>query len=647
MGGLILAERIRNLIKVLNEANDTYYNSNNPLLTDKEYDHLFDELLQLEKETGIVYGNSPTQNVGYEVKSKLNKVEHPRPLLSLDKTKELEELRQFIGNKECVLSLKCDGLTSRIIYENGEISLGATRGNGQIGEEITHNVKTFTNLPLSSNEDFSVVGESIITFSDFQKINSRFTDDEKYKSARNLASGSVRQLDSQICSQRHVQFLAFGLLASPHNFTTREEQLLYLQDQGFDLAPYVVTNKEHVEQDIIYLKDLATQYDIPIDGLVCTYNDIIYAESLGFTSKFPKHSIAFKFEDDTYETTFLGVEANTTRTGMISLTGLFEPVDIDGVTVSRASLHNVDLFEGLQLGLGDTITVRRANMVIPQVMDNLTRSNTIELPKVCPSCGSNAVIRTAKEARFLYCSNEQCTSLIGKRIEHFVSRDAMNIQGFSEATINKFIEKGFIKSISDIYQLSQHENEIVKMDGFGRKSYDRLINAIEESKQTKFENLIYALGIPNVGKGTAKLLAKGHNTESLLHAEKRSLLQLDDVGNVVADSIVYWFNKEDNRNLYNNLVTNCGLEFKQQETVMESSISGKVFVVTGSVHTFANRKELQAKIEQLGGKVSGSVSTKTDWLLNNDSTSTTGKNKKAIELGIPIITEDQFISMIN
>ncbi|WEG18629.1 NAD-dependent DNA ligase LigA [Alkalihalophilus pseudofirmus] len=639
-------ERMHKLIKVLNEANDAYYNSNNLLLSDREYDLMYDELLQLEKESGVTLSNSPTQRVGYEVKSKLNKTEHPKPLLSLDKTKDINELKAFIGNQECIISLKIDGLTTKTDYKNGKLTLGSTRGNGLIGEVITHNVKTFKNVPTHINNDISVVGESVITFSDFQAINSTLADEDKYKSARNLASGSVRQLDSEICSKRNVKFLAFGLLESAHEFKTRSEQLEFLQSRGFELAPYLLVNKDNVDDAVALLRDKAIKDDIPIDGLVCTYNDIKHAEALGYTSKHPKYSLAFKFEDDEYETEFIGVEANTTRTGMISLTGLFKPVDIDGVTVTRASLHNVDLFEGLQLGVGDTITVRRANMVIPQIMSNLTRSNTIDVPETCPSCGHKAEIKVAKEARFLYCSNEQCVSLVGRRLEHYVSRDALNIQGFSEATINKFIEQGFIKTIDDIYSLSKHEKDIVKLDGFGKRSYNKLIQAIESSKKVKFGSFIYALGIPHVGKSTGKTLAKEYTLETLPSAEKRSLMQLDDIGQVVAESIVRWFSVDTNVNLYKKLME-VGLEFVESALVSEdSSIAGKTFVVTGSVGVFKNRKELQARIEELGGKVSGSVSAKTDYLICDMDNRTSTKFKKAEKLNIPIITEDIFLSII-
>ena len=635
-----MIERMKWLINKLNEANHAYYNLNKPIMTDREYDKLYDELLELEQKTGIVLSNSPTQNVGCEVVSKLNKVEHEIPLLSLNKTKNIYILKQFIGDRECVLSLKCDGLTTKLEYKNGELFRASTRGNGKVGEDITHNVRTYRNVPLRINDDLVVVGESIITYDDFEKINE--TLEEKYSNPRNLASGSVRQLDSKICAERNVRFLAFGLQNS--TFSKKSDDLNYLQSLGFEVVPYYIVNKDNVEECIDKLKQIAEEKGIPIDGLVCTYNDNDYANSLGATSKHPKHSLAFKFDDEVYETRFIGVEANTTRTGMISLTGIFEPVDIDGVMVSRASLHNVDFFEWLKLGKGDIIKVRRSGMVIPQILDNLTKSNTIKLPDKCPVCGSKAVIKTQKEARFLYCPNDDCEAKLIKKIVHFVSRDAMNIVGLSEATIEKFVEMGFINSVVDLYSLEQHKNKIVKLNGFGVKSFNKLIQSIENSKTVNFANFIYALGIKNVGLTTAKTLAKHFDKDSLPKVTQRDLLKIGDIGEVVANSVVQWFANEKNMQLYRDLI-NIGFSFKIQE-VKDSPIAGKVFVITGSVEKFKNRKELQKLIEELGGKVSSSVSKTTDYLINNDVNSSSSKNVAAKKLGVPIISEDQFLDMI-
>lgn len=638
--------RLKELINILNEANHAYYNLNKPMMKDIEYDELYDELVILENETGIVYPDSPTQNVGHTVVSQLKKVQHPKPLLSLDKTKSIDELKQFIGNQECVLMLKDDGLTTRLDYNKGGLVLGATRGNGSIGELITHNTKVIKNIPSRINDDkLSIVGESIITFDDFKVINSKLPEEDKYASERNLAAGSVRQLDSRVCAERNVKFLAFGVLDSNIDFKRKRDQLHYLGLLGFETTPYTIVNKDNVETAIEKLKSIASEHGIPIDGLVCTYDDLVYGESLGMTSKFPRHSLAFKFADTEYETEFLGIEANTTRTGMISLTGLFKPVDVDGVTVSRASLHNVDIFESLQLGVGDTITVRRANMVIPQIMDNLTRSNTIELPMECPVCKSKAEIKLLETARFLYCTNDDCQAKNIKKIVHFVSRDAMNIMGLSEATIEKFVDLGFVNSPVDLYSLHEHKNKIVKLDGFGLKSYNKLIDSIEKSKTVELANFIYAIGIKHVGKSTGKALAKQFDQNTLPKASLRELLKIDDIGDTVANSIVNWFADERNISLYNDLL-NVGFEFKVPSVSKESNITGKVFVVTGSVLKFKNRKELQQVIETNGGKVAGSVSKATDFLLNNDTESSSSKSKKAKELGIPIINEQQFLELI-
>lgn len=639
----MLIYRIKELIKTINEANYAYYNEANPIIPDKEYDQLYDELVELERLYGVTLSNSPTQNVGYEVVSKLNKVEHKTPLLSLDKTKEITELKKFIGNRECVMMLKMDGLTTKLVYDDGELNEGSTRGNGHIGESITHNVKTFKNIPLKISDDLTVVGESIITYPDFIEINSKLPEEDKYKNPRNLASGSVRQLDGNVCSKRNVKFIAYGI--QDNRTKTKVEQLKYLESMGFEVVPYIPVNKDNVESSIDELRQIAEQKGFAIDGLVITYDDLNYGLSLGFTSKFPKHSIAYKFGDDLHETKFLGIELNTTRTGMVSITGLFEPVEIDGTTVTRASLHNVDIFESLELGVGDTVLVRKANMIIPQIMDNLTRSNTIVLSNECPMCGGELEIRTAKEARFLHCVNDNCAAKQQGKIEHFASRNAMNIVGLSEATVEKFVRCGFLKDVSDIYFLYEWENKIKHLGGCGNKSYDKLIQAIEQSKAVYFHSFIYGLGISNVGLGTAKILAKYYDEKSLPYANKIDLLRIDDIGDVVANSIVDWFLDDDNHKLYVKLINDVGFTFKKDE-VKESSITGKNFVVTGSVNIFKNRKELQKKIEDLGGKVVGSVSKTTNYLINNDVNSTSSKNKKAKDLGVPIITEEQFIDMI-
>lgn len=634
---------IKKLVNEINRHCDLYYNKNRPEITDSEFDNLYDELLELERVTGIVMSNSPTINVGYDVVSKLNKVEHTFPLLSLNKTKSLDELRRFIGNHECLMMLKMDGLTTKLVYNDGDLKQGSTRGSGVIGEDITHSVKTFKNIPLKTNYDLTVIGESIITFQDFNKINSTLNEDDKYRNPRNLASGSVRQLDSNICAKRNVKFIAYGVQDDIGK--TKSDQLEYLEALGFEVVPYFIVNRVNFEDKIEILKNIAQEKGFAIDGLVISINNISVAKNMGYTSKFPKSAIALKFGDDLHETTFIEVEYNTTRTGQISLTGIFEPVEIDGTSVGRASLHNVDIFESLQLGKGDTILVRKANMIIPQVMDNLTRSNTVELIDECPVCKNKAEVRHLKDSRQLFCTNDDCVAKNIGKIAHFVSRNSMNIVGLSEATIEKFVQCGFINDVADIYYLDDYAKEICKMNGFGRKSYEKLVKSIQDSTNVDLANFINALGIPNVGLSTAKTLAKNYDEISFQHANKIDLLVLDDIGDTVANSIVNWFKNDTNVELYARLVDDIGFNFKKNE-VKESSITGKSFVVTGSVNVFKNRKELQKRIEELGGVVKSSVSKDTDYLINNDNMSSSSKNVTAKKLNVPIITEEEFIKLI-
>ncbi len=633
---------MKRIIELLNNANHAYYNLNRPIMTDTEYDKLYDDLLKLENETGIVLSNSPTQNVGYEVVSKLEKVNHDIPMLSLNKTKDLDELEKFIGDHDCILSLKLDGLATKIEFKDNRLVKGATRGSGTIGELITHNIPAYQNVPLTCSQDVTVVGESIITSEDFESINDKLPEEEKYSNSRNLVSGSVRQLDSKICKQRNVRFIAYGI---QNENGTKQEHLRQLRDLGFDVVPFIKVNKNNYIDGVSRLKLLAEELGYPIDGLVCTYNDLSYGKSLGNTSKFPRHSIALKSSDSEYETIFRGVETNTTRTGIVSLVGLFDPVDIDGAMVSKASLHNVDIFEDLELGVGDTITVRRANMVIPQVTDNLTRSGTYQLPDKCPSCGERVTIQQQKEARFLYCPNDNCKAKLVQKVVHFASRDAMNITGLSEATAEKFIELGFIKDLSDIYSLENFEEKIVKMEGFGEKSYKKLIQSINTSKDTDFYRFLYGLGIPNVGRTAGKALSEHFNADTFIKLTIEDLRQIKGLGQVLSMNILKWVEVDKNKELYTKLLSK-GISFKKAK-VAGDLLSGKTFVVTGKVNHFKNRKELQAKIEDLGGKVTGSVSSSTNFLLNNDIDSSSSKNKSAKKLGIPIISEEDFLHMIN
>ncbi|PAV30270.1 DNA ligase (NAD(+)) LigA [Virgibacillus profundi] len=639
-----MRSKLQLLIEQLNHANHEYYNLNEPVLSDKEYDKLYDELLQLEKESNILYSNSPSQNVGYEVKSELTKVKHEIPLLSLDKTKSLDELEEFIGDKECILSIKLDGLATKISYQNGQLRQGSTRGSGTIGEDISHNVKVFKNVPLNSDVDVTVVGESIITDNDFNIINEQFNEEDKYSNSRNLVSGSVRQLNSEICKDRHVKFIAYGIQSSDFNF--KKSELESLSRQGFDVVPYKYVSSENFREAVVELQSIAKELGYPTDGLVCTYDNIQFSNSLGSTSKFPRHSIALKHDDEVHETTFRGLELNTTRTGIVSLVGLFDPVNIDGAMVSKASLHNVDIFESLQLGIGDTITVRRANMVIPQIMDNLTRSNTFKIPQTCNECGSQVEVRTQKEARFLHCPNSNCKAQLMQRVVHYASRDAMNIVGLSEATVKRFIEQGYIKSVSDLYDIDKFKDGITQLEGFGKKSYDRLFNSIESTKHVNFANFIYGLGIPNTGRTASKILAEVYNSETFLSATKEDILRLDGIGNVLASHIYNWITNQKNIDLYNELLSK-GITFEETTESEESSIAGLTFVVTGKVNRFKNRKELSADIEQNRATVKGSISKNTDYLINNDKESSSSKNVAAKKLGVPIISEEEYLNLIN
>ncbi|EDS76628.1 NAD-dependent DNA ligase LigA [Clostridium botulinum] len=643
-------QRVKELIKELNEASDKYYNSDKTTMIDKEWDDKFDELKQLEQETEVILSNSPTQKVGYEVKSKLDKVVHNIPLKSLGKTKSIDDLQKFIGNNEILIMDKGDGLTCELIYDNGQLLQGSTRGNGEIGEDITHNVKTFKNIPLQI--DFKgylkLSGESVILDEDFELINAKLDEEDKYSNSRNLVAGSVRQLDSKICDKRNVRFYAFSLLeCGEAEFKTKEEQLEFLSRLGFETIEYIkYDNSEELEQVISKMQKSAYEKGFPIDGLVFAYNNIEYANSLGDTLHHPLHSIAYKFYDEEYETKYIATEWQVSRTGMINPVARFEPVEIEGSVVERATLHNLDYFEDLKLGQGDTIKVIKANQVIPKVMSNDTMSNTEIIPTECPVCGGKTEEKLLKTARVLICINPECSAKHISRIVHYCSRNAMNIDGLSEKTIEKFVNLGYLKDIDDIYKLEQYKEEIINIDGFGTKSYNNMIEAIEKSKHCKLENFIFALGVPSVGLGTAKLLVKKFKSiEKVMNCNLEEIYSIDGIGDVVGNEIYnYFIINKDSINLVNKL-----LKFIDFEEVKESSsnkLEGKTFVITGDVHVFKNRNEVKAKIEEMGGKVTGSVSKKTDYLINNDVESTSSKNQKAKDLNIPIITEEEFVEMI-
>ena len=639
-------DRMNELINVLNNASRAYYQEDREIMSDHEYDKLYDELVKLEKESGIVYGGSPTQRVGYTVLSSLQKVKHDSPILSLDKTKSPEKLAEWLGDREGIISWKLDGLTIVLTYNNGVLERAVTRGNGEIGEDITHNARYFKNLPkkIKFNGELNLRGEGVIAYSEFERINAELDDDEVYKNPRNLCSGTVRQLNSKIAADRNVMFYAFTFVkADGMEFKKKSEQLDFLSELGFDVVEHYVIKGNEVEDKVRMFANKITENDFASDGLVLTYNDIEYSRSLGITAKFPRDSIAFKWSDEMAETTLIGVEWNTSRTGRINPVAVFEPVDIEGSTVNRASVHNVSIMEELKLGKGDRIKVYKANMIIPQIAENLTCSATETIPEYCPVCGGETEIRMLKEGRELYCTNPNCSAQRIKSLVHYVSRDAMNIEGLSEETIRKFADKGILENYTDIYSIKDHE-EIKDMDGFGQKSFEKLTAAIEKSRTVPLENFINALGINQVGLSNAKLLCKhfDYDIDKILAADEEELASIEGFGEVISHSICAYFKKEENMELFNKAVSLLTFE-KPAET--GERLKGLTFVITGDVTHYKNRNELKVYIESLGGKVTGSVTGKTSYLINNDKMSASSKNKKAAELGIPVISEEDFIEM--
>lgn len=643
-------ERMKELINILNNASRSYYQKNESLMSDFEYDKLYDELMKLEKDTGIVLANSPTQNVGYTVLSNLTKVKHDEKILSLDKTKEPEKLKSWLENQDGILSWKLDGLTIVLKYNNGELVQAITRGNGEVGEDITHNAKVFKNVPLkiSYKDELVVRGEGIISYSDFEKINEELDENESYKNPRNLCSGTVRQLNSEITSKRNVMFYAFTVFkAFGVDFDDKKSnQLLWLKTLGFDVVYNKIVNSDNIIDSVYEFENKIPENDFASDGLVLTYNSISYSSSLGTTAKFPKDSIAFKWKDETAETILREIEWNTSRTGLINPIAVFDSVELEGTTVNRASVHNVSILEDLKLGIGDTIKVYKANMIIPQIAENITKSGNCEIPKNCPVCNGETEIRSIRDGKALYCTNPNCSAQRIRSLSHFVSRDAMNIEGLSEETIKKFVEKGFISDYTDIYSLYKYADDIKNMEGFGEKSYNNLIESIEKSKNTELPNFIYALGINHVGLSNAKLLCKNINYDinKIFEVSQDELINIDGFGDIIAHSIVSYFADNKNRELLNKILKIVSFNIVEISKENENTnINGKTFVITGDLNNFINRKELQNKIESLGGKVTGSVTKKTNYLINNDILSESSKNKKAKELGIPIITEEDFI----
>lgn len=644
------SDRIKELVDTLNKAAKVYYSGTDEIMSNLEYDRLYDELKALEDETGIVLAGSPTHKVGYETLSELPKEEHERPMLSLDKTKSVEELAAFAGTHKSLLSWKLDGLTVVVTYRDGELYKAVTRGNGYVGEVITPNARVFVNLPakIPYKGELVIRGEAIITYSDFERINRSIEEDEnKYKNPRNLCSGSVRQLNNRITAERNVRLIAFALIrADGVDFgNSRQKQFEWLKGQGFEVVEYKIVDETSVADAVEYFSKAITDNDFPSDGLVLLYDDIAYGESLGTTAKFPRNAIAFKWADEMAITRLKCVEWSASRTGLINPVAVFEPVELEGTTVSRASVHNVSIVRELKLGYNDEIKVYKANMIIPQIAENITGSATIEIPKVCPVCGGPTGIKKANDTESLYCLNPDCQAKHIKRFEHFVSRNALNIDGISSQTLEKFIDRGFIKNYTDLYHLNNYEDEIVGMDGFGRKSYDNIIESVEKSRTVTLDHVIYALGIGGIGLANARLVSRHCNEdpETVADITIEELMSIDGIGDVLAQSFRDYFDDVNNRRLYNELLAELKLQKEVRDT--SSPVAGKTFVITGSVNHFTNRDELKAFIETLGGKTTGSVSAKTDYLINNDVTSNSSKNKKARELGIPVISEEEFIKL--
>lgn len=644
------SDRIKELVDTLNKAAKVYYSGTDEIMSNLEYDRLYDELKTLEDETGIVLAGSPTHKVGYETLSELPKEEHERPMLSLDKTKSVEELAAFAGTHKSLLSWKLDGLTVVVTYRDGELYKAVTRGNGYVGEVITPNAKVFVNLPakIPYKGELVIRGEAIITYSDFERINRSIEEDEnKYKNPRNLCSGSVRQLNNRITAERNVRLIAFALIrADGVDFgNSRQKQFEWLKGQGFEVVEYKIVDETSVADAVEYFSKAITDNDFPSDGLVLLYDDIAYGESLGTTAKFPRNAIAFKWADEMALTKLKCVEWSASRTGLINPVAVFEPVELEGTTVSRASVHNVSIVRELKLGYNDEIKVYKANMIIPQIAENITGSATIEIPKVCPVCGGPTGIKKANDTESLYCLNPDCQAKHIKRFEHFVSRNALNIDGISSQTLEKFIDRGFIKNYTDLYHLNDYEDEIVGMDGFGRKSYDNIIESVEKSRTVTLDHVIYALGIGGIGLANARLVSRHCNEdpEAVADITIEELMSVDGIGDVLAQSFREYFDDVNNRRLYNELLAELKLQKEVRDT--SSPVAGKTFVITGSVSHFTNRDELKAFIETLGGKTTGSVSAKTDYLINNDVTSNSSKNKKARELKIPVISEEEFMKL--
>ena len=645
-------DRMKELVELLNRAGRAYYQEDREIMSNLEYDALYDELVELEGQTGVTLSNSPTIHVGYEVVSELVKEEHSSPMLSLDKTKDVDALAAWLGDQKGLLSWKMDGLTVVLTYNHGELEKAVTRGNGEIGEVITNNAKTFKNIPqrIPYQGELVIRGEAVIKYSDFDKINAAIEDvDARYKNPRNLCSGTVRQLNNQITAERNVHFFAFNLVEVEdvdfHNSVKRRFE--WLTELGFDVVEYVEVTEATIRDAVKAYAARLEKNDFPSDGLVLIYDDVAYGKSLGNTAKFPRDSIAFKWADELAVTHLQYIEWSPSRTGLINPVAVFDPVELEGTTVSRASMHNISILESFELGVGDEITVYKANMIIPQVAENKTRSGTVPIPEHCPACGAPTEIRQIRDGRALYCTNDYCSAKKIKLFTHFVSRNAMNIDGLSEATLERFVEEGFVNDLYDLYRLEPYRMQITVLDGFGDRSYENLIQAVDASRTTTLSRFLYGLGIANIGVATAKLICKQfHNDlDAICHAPVEDFTEIEGVGEIIAESVVAYFQNPDNLHRIEELRKELTFE---QEVVEEGNqtLEGLTFVITGAVHHFANRDEVKALIEAKGGKVTGSVTSKTNYLINNDVTSNSSKNKKAKELNIPILSEEDFLALM-
>ena len=656
-------KRIEELVELLNQAGKAYYEAGQEIISNLEYDKAYDELVRLEEETGIVLSASPTQNVGYSVATALPKEEHASPMLSLDKTKSVETLQSFLGEQKGILSWKLDGLTVVMTYEKGELVKAVTRGNGRIGEIVTENAKRFRNLPLRIPFKGRLVlrGEALIRYSDFAKINEEIPEEgAKYKNPRNLCSGSVRQLDPKITWERRVYFFPFTLVSVeegedgasresgglPDFHNSHEAEFEFLEQQGFQVVGRRAVNKEELPGAVSDFSEQVKKNDFPSDGLVLLMDDISYGKSLGTTAKFPRNALAFKWEDEEEKTILREVEWSPSRTGLINPVAIFDPVELEGTVVGRASLHNISYLEDLKLGIGDEITVYKANMIIPQIGENLTKSGQLPIPEHCPACHEETKIVQDKEAKMLYCENPHCPAKRIKQFALFVSRDALNIEGLSEMTLEKFIGKGFIQEFPDLFSLKEHKEEIIAMEGFGQKSYDKLIENAEKARETSLARLLYGLGIGGIGASNARVLSEAfhENAEELSRAELSEIVSIKGIGPILGESIVRYFKEEENCRLFRKLLSI--LHLHKEEKAENTALSGKVFVITGSLDHFQNRKELEEEIRKAGASTASSVSKNTSYLINNDKNSTSSKNKKAQELGIPILSEEDFLKLL-